>query len=50
MVIVMDFILVLILYDQGLLNTPKVYDFQKNNELTEGDSKFIELEVFEVKF
>ena len=36
-----------IITDEGLLNNPKVYDFQKNCELTEGDNKFLELEIFE---
>ena len=36
------------IYDTGLLNTPKIYDFQKNNELTEGLNKQTELEVFEI--
>ena len=33
--------------DNGLLNNPKVYDFQKKNELTEGNSKFNNFEIFE---
>ena len=33
--------------DSGLLNNPKAYDFQKNNELTEG-AKFLNLEIFEI--
>ena len=37
-----------IINDEGLLNNPKVYDFQKKNELTNGDNKFNELEVFEM--
>ena len=37
-----------IITDEGLLNNPKVYDFQKNCELTEGDNNFIELEIFEI--
>ena len=36
------------IYDKDLLNTPKIYDFQKNNELTENESKFKELEIFEI--
>ena len=36
------------IYDNGLLKSPKIYDFQKNYELTEGADKFIELEVFEI--
>ena len=38
------------IYDQELLNNPKVYDFQRNNELTEGNSKFNELEIFEINY
>ena len=34
--------------DNGLLNNPKIYDFEKNKELTEGDNKFNELEIFEI--
>ena len=37
-----------IIHDEGLINKPKIYDFQKNNELTEGDNKFNELEIFEI--
>ena len=36
--------------DSGLLNNPKIYDFQKNKELTEGSNKFTELEIFEINF
>ena len=36
--------------DGGLLNNPKIYDFQRNKELTEGNSKFNELEIFEINF
>ena len=36
------------IYDSGLLKNPKIYDFEKNNELTEGDNKFKELEIFEI--
>ena len=36
--------------DKNLLNNPKVYDFEKNNELTEGSNKFNELEIFEINF
>ena len=36
------------IYDEGLLINPKVYDFEKNSELTEGESKFNELEIFEI--
>ena len=35
-------------YDKELLKTPKVYDFQKNGELTEGFNKLTELEIFEI--
>jgi len=34
--------------DSGLICKLKIYDFQKNNELTEGDNKFNELEIFEI--
>ena len=37
-----------IINDEGLLNNPKIYDFQKKNELTEGNNKFNELEIFEI--
>ena len=36
------------IYDKKLLNSPKIYDFQKNSELTEGSDKFTELEIFEI--
>ena len=36
------------IYDKGLKNKIKIYDFQKNSELTEGYDKFTELEIFEV--
>ena len=36
--------------DKELLNNPKVYNFQRSNELTEGNSKFNELEIFEINF
>ena len=37
------------IYDNNLLNKPKVYDFEKNkNELTDGKSEFNELEIFEI--
>ena len=38
------------IYDKDLLNNPKIYDFEQNNELTEGEDKFNELEIFEVYF
>ena len=34
--------------DKGLLNEPKIYEFQKNNELTGTLNSFIELEIFEI--
>jgi hypothetical protein len=34
----------------GLLTNPKIYDFQKNDELTDGENKFTELEIFEINF
>ena len=37
-----------IIYDKGLLNNPKIYDFQKNNELTDNLETFTELEIFEI--
>jgi len=36
------------IYGKELLKNPKVYDFQNNNELTEGKNNLIELEIFEV--
>ena len=40
-----------LVYDGGyLLGKPKVYDFQKSNELTEGNNKLTELEIFEINF
>ena len=36
------------IYDAGLLNNPKVYDFEKNYELTEKNCLFNELEIFEI--
>ena len=38
------------IYDNGTLNSPKVYDFQKNEELTEDLDSFNELEIFEINF
>ena len=38
------------IHDKGLLNNPKIYDFEKNNKLTEGLDKFNELEIFEINF
>ena len=37
-----------VITDGGLLNNPKIYDFQNNCELTEGNNQFIELEIFEI--
>ena len=36
--------------NENLLNSPKVYDFQRNKELTEENSKLNELEIFEINF
>ena len=36
------------IYDGNLLNKPKVYAFQKNNELTENKDKLNEFEIFEI--
>ena len=36
--------------DEGLLKNPKIYDFQKNKELTEGLKELSELEIFEINF
>ena len=36
------------IHDTGLLNNPKIYDFEKNQELTEGKNEFNELEIFEI--
>ena len=38
------------LNDKGLINEPKVYDFQKNSELTDNLDIFTELEIFEINF
>ena len=32
----------------NLLNKPKIYEFQKENELTEGLNEFSELEIIEI--
>ena len=37
-----------IIYDKYLLNYPKIYNFQKNLELTEGFDNFTELEIYEI--
>ena len=34
--------------DTGLLKKPKIYDFGKNKELTEGENSFNELEIFQI--
>ena len=36
------------IFDEHLLTYPIIYDFQKNNELTEGKNEFNELEIFEI--
>ena len=36
------------IYDKNLLKEPKIYDFQKNTELTEGFNKLTELEIFQI--
>ena len=36
------------IYDMNLINYKKIYDFSKNNELTNGDDQFMELEIFEI--
>ena len=35
---------------EGLLSFPKIYDFQKKDELTEGKNEIIEFEIFEINF
>ena len=35
---------------EKLLTEPKIYDFQKNYELTEGKNEFNELEIFEINY
>ena len=35
---------------EGLLVNPKIYDFKKDNELTEEKNIFNELEIFELNF
>ena len=37
-----------VIYDKELLNEPKIYNFEKNSELTEGSGKLTELEIFEI--
>ena len=39
-----------IIEDFGLLNEPKIYDFQVKNELTDGLHKLTELEIFELNY
>ena len=34
--------------DEGLLTEPKIYDFEKENELTEGKNKLNEFEIYEI--
>ena len=36
------------IYDNILLNKPKIYDFQKECELTDGSNEFKDLEIFEI--
>ena len=36
------------IYDKNLLNKPLVYNFEKNDELTDSKNKFNELEIFEI--
>jgi len=36
------------IFKEYLLTNPKIYDFQKDNELTEGKNEFNELEIFEI--
>ena len=35
---------------ENLLKNPKIYDFQKDKELTEGKNEFNELEIFEINY
>ena len=37
-------------FNEYLLTNPKIYDFQKENELTEGKKNLNELEVFEINY
>ena len=39
-----------IIYDDGLLANPKIYDFQKKGELTEGLNQITEFEVLEINY
>ena len=35
---------------ESLMKEPKIYDFERNNELTQGENKINELEIFEIKY
>ena len=35
---------------ESLIQEPKIYDFERNNELTQGENKINELEIFEIKY
>jgi len=35
-------------FNEHLLESPKIYDFKKDNELTEGKIELNELEIFEI--
>ena len=37
-----------IIYDKTLINKPKIYDFEENCELTDGNGQLTELEIFEL--
>ena len=37
-------------FKEYLLGEPKIYNFQKDDELTEGKNKFNELEIFEINY
>ena len=37
-----------IIYDKELIKVKKIYDFEKNYELTEGSGNLTELEIFEI--
>ena len=39
-----------VIYDKELINGAKIYEFSRNNELTEGCGKLSELEIFETNF
>ena len=36
------------IYDKDLINVSKIYVFSNNSELTEGNGKLLELEIFEI--